>query len=91
MVPLLIAAGRALVKDDTVRAYLLAYVRHALGAIGASLVVRGYASSDMVEAAIGLVCAAIAFYAAHKDVSTVAMKTANTGSEVDRRLSEGTL
>lgn len=99
MFSLLIAAGRALVKDDTMRAYLLAYVRHLLGAAGATLVMRGYASTDMVEAAIGFVCAAISFAAAHNDVAGVARKLAQSpvaaapavDSEIDRRLSGGTL
>ncbi len=68
----MIAIGRALIADDTVRAYVLAYVRHALGGIGAGLVAHGYASHSMVQAAIGFVCAAIAFYGAHQDVAGVA-------------------
>jgi len=64
-----------------VRAYVLAYVRHALSAFGAGLVARGYASHSMVEAAIGFVCAAIAFYGAHQDVAGVAAALGRTEAQ----------
>jgi hypothetical protein len=92
----IIAIGRALIADDTVRAYVLAYVRHALGVLGAGLVTHGYVSNSMVQAAIGFVCAAIAFYGAHQDVSGVAATMASrapamTDVQVDTRLDSGTL
>ncbi len=94
----IIAIGRALIADDTFRAYVLAYARHVLGVLGAGLVTHGYASNSMVQSAIGLVCAAIAFYGAHQDVSGVAAVMASAGqrpaitdARVDARLDSGTL
>ncbi|HWU27149.1 MAG TPA: hypothetical protein VN154_12190 [Rhizomicrobium sp.] len=107
MTKVLTAIGRALVTDDVVRAYLLAYLRHILSGLGVLLVLHGYASQEMVQTAIGLVCATIAFFAAHKDVAQVSEKikgmqdaaeaetqwqrSRDADVAVHRRLQDGTL
>jgi hypothetical protein len=62
------------IKNDFVRAQILAFVRHGVTAAGAGLVAKGVIDNNILQDAAGLAVTLVGFWLAHQDVKTVDQK-----------------
>lgn len=65
---------QSLIKNPTVRAYVLATVRHLATAGGAALAANGFGNADTTQALVGLVIAVVSWYFSQSDVKGVDKK-----------------
>lgn len=63
-----------LIKNDYVRAQILAAIRGFVKVLGTSLIAKGLADSAVVESAAGFATVVVGFYLSQQDVKTVDTK-----------------